>query len=337
MRVVYGGAAVCLVALLGARTIRGRASTQTTNPSRPAAAPPNQAVLSVEAAVERDGFWYIVDARGHRIHVIDSTGTPLHSFGQRGRGPGEFNTPMTVARTGAYTFVAEMGRADISVFDAGGRFMRYLRVRGPCAQGNVAAMGTSGSTLYVLRRCVELPARIRLQVERSSDARILAVWNAVADTTPVTSRASLPIHVPVMAVNNSRLIIGDGTNACLKAVHLPDGAPEGTRCFSEVPRRPLPENEKQRLNARWRGRIAVPDSLPRMMAVALRDSMFAAQIPESAETTSWIELSWRFNPNQRVRALGRGPAERSFLGARTQLIATEHVDGMRLQVVPIAR
>jgi hypothetical protein len=294
-------------------------------------------VLSVEAAVERDGFWYVVDPRGHRIHVVDSTGAPVHSFGQRGRGPGEFITPMTIARNATHTFVAEMGRADISVFDAGGTFVRYLRVRGPCAQGNVAAMGTSGSTLYVLRRCVELPARIRLQVERSSDARILAVWNAVADTTPVVSRASLPIHVPVMAVSETRLIIGDGTSACLKAIHLPDGSPQGTRCFSEVPRRPLPEEEKQRLNARWGGRIAVPDSLPRVMAVALRDSIVAAQIPETAETTSWIALSWQFHPNQRVRALGRGPAQKSYLGARSQLIATEDVDGMRLQVVPIAR
>ena len=334
---VYGSAALCLIALLGARAIRARATTQTLSSPQPAAARPNQAVLSVEAAVEQDGLWYVVDARGHRIHVVDSTGTPLRSFGRRGRGPGEFNTPMTVARNATHTFVAEMGRADISVFDAGGQFVRYLRVRGPCAQGNVAAMGTSGSTLYVLRRCMELPARIRVQVERSSDARILAVWNAVADTTPVTSSASLPIHVPVMAVGNTRLIIGDGTNACLKAVRLPDGASQGTRCFSEVPRRPLPAEEKQKLNAKWRGRIAVPDSLPRLMAVALFDSILAAQIPETAETTSWIELSWRFNPNQRVRALGRGPAQKSFLGARTQLIATEDVDGMRLQMVPIAR
>jgi hypothetical protein len=334
---VYGSAALCLIALLGARAIRARATTQPTNAPQPAASRPNEAVLSVEAAVERDGFWYVVDARGHRIHVVDSTGTPLHSFGRRGSGPGEFNTPMTVARSATHTFVAEMGRADISVFDASGQFVRHLRVRGPCAQGNIAAMGIGGSTLYVLRRCVELPARIRLQVERSSDARILAVWHAVADTTPVTSRAGLPIHVPVMAVSDTRLIIGDGTNACLKAVRLPDGASQGTRCFSEVPRRPLPAEEKQKLNAKWRGRIAVPDSLPRLMAVVLRDSIVAAQIPETAETTSWIELSWRSNPNQYIHALGRGPAQKSFLGARSQLIATEDVSGMRLQVVPIAR
>ena len=294
-------------------------------------------MLSVEDAVERDGFWFVADARAHRIHVLDSLGRRLTSFGRKGRGPGEFNTPMIVARGATHTFVAEMGRADISVFDAAGQFSRYLRVRGPCAQGNVAAMATSAGTLYVLRRCVELPARIRLQVERSSEGGPLAVWNAVADTTPITSRGPLPIHVPLMAVNDARLLIGDGTTACLKAIRLPDGAPQGTRCFSEVSRRPVPEEERQQLNARWRGRIAVPDSLPRFMGVALRDSIVAAQIPETAETTSWIALSWRLQPNHRVRSVGRGPAQKSFLGARTQLIASEDVDGMRFQVVSIAR
>src|SRR5688572_18446708 len=215
MRWLYWSVALCLTAIFGARAIRSQSTNRATNTAQRPAIASHASVLSVEAAVEWDGLWYVVDARGHRIHVVDSTGTPLHSFGQRGRGPGEFSTPMTVARSATHTFVAEMGRADISVFDAGGQFVRYLRVRGTCAQGNVAAMGTSGNTLYVLRRCVELPARLRLQVERSSDASILAVWNAVADTTPVTSRASLPIHVPVMAVSDTRLIMGDGTNACL--------------------------------------------------------------------------------------------------------------------------
>jgi hypothetical protein len=337
MRWILGCLTLCGLALMGARAVRRPPMDSPGVSLQPAAVPVEAAVLSVENAVELAGRWYIADQRGHRVHVLDSTGVLQRSFGRRGQGPGEFIAPSRIAGNRAHTFVAEMGRPAISVFDSVGNFLRFLRVRGPCADGNVSAMAASGSALYVLRRCVELPRRIRLQVERSIDGGALKVWDVIADTTAIDASGGLPIHVPVLAVSETRLVMGDGTIACLRAVRLPDGAREESRCFSELPRQPVPAEERQRLTSRWAGRIEVPDSLPRVMAIGLRDSAIALQIPESAETTTWVEVRWRARPLDVVRALGRSAVEKSFLGPHSQLIAIDDAEGVRLQVVRLDR
>ncbi len=339
LRWVLGCLVIAAFALLGARAVRERRAREPAHelPVPAHASATLEDILSVESAAEIDRLWYLVDSKGHRIHVIDSLGALQRSIGRRGRGPGEFVAPTVVAANHAYTFVAELTRPEISVFDSAGGFVRFLRVNGACADGTVTAMSTAGLDLYVLRRCIELPARIRLQVERSRNGGPLTQWNVVADTIVIDQNGSVPIHVPLMAVDERRLVMGEGTDACLHVVRLPGGESAGQRCFGELSRQPMPPEVYTKLSARWGGRVQVPDSMPRVLAVGLRDTSIAVQIPETFETATWIELPWRARPFDRVRTLGRAAMQKSFLGQHSQLVIFDDVDGVRVEVIPLAR
>jgi hypothetical protein len=123
----------------------------------------------------------------------------------------------------------------------------------------------------------------------------------------------------------------------LHVVALPNGQLLPRRCINELSRRALPAIERQRLEQSWRGRVAVPDSLPRVLGIALLDSTLAVQVPETMETASWLELHWMARPFERIRQLGQGQLEKSFVGQLTQLIIFDDIEGVRVQVVPLER
>jgi hypothetical protein len=294
-------------------------------------------MASVDDATRAGDRWYVVDGLAHQIHVLDSTGHHLRSFGREGRGPGEFLGPTLVAANEAQVFVAEISRPAISVFDAAGTFVRHLRAPGDCTTGGVVAMSVDVTTLYVLRRCLELPRRVRYQVERSHAGEALSIWEAVGDTVQVERAGGVPMDFPVMAVGAGRLLLGDGGNACLRIVRLADGSHEGERCLHEIPRHPMPAAERERLAARTRGRMSVPDSLPRILRAMATDSHLVVQVVDGLETSSWHELPWIANQQMPARTLGRPHVRNSFYAHGSQLTAWDDTTGVRIEVLRVSR
>jgi hypothetical protein len=260
----------------------------------------------------------------------------MRSIGRRGRGPGEFTVPHQVAVGMTKVYVSELGRPAISVFDSTGRFLRYLRTRGSCPAARVDAMSAQGSDLYVLRRCME-PDRVRFQIERSLSDGPLEVWPAVADTTPIPKGGPLPLNMPLFGVFGRRLVLGDANEGCFRIVRLPDGQPTGRRCLHELERRAMPRDKWERLARRARGRIAIPDSLPRVVNLMLLDSTILVQAVESFDTSRWLEVSFEPQKRSRVRQLGSASAAHSFVNGRARLMAWDEPNGIRIEVVPIER
>lgn len=288
-------------------------------------------VLEVADAAFGGDRWYLADPTANRIHVLDRDARYVRGFGRSGRGPGEFHGPAVLAATPTQVYVAERGRPDVSVFDSAGRFRVLLRVPPGC-RGNVARMVTVGSDLYVLRRCIELPERIWYRVERSASGGALDVMTTVADTIGLPP-AGVPVHFPLFAADTGRLVLGDGGRLCLRIFRLPDGHPQGERCLTEIPRRPMPEAERRRAEQRARGRVVVPDSLPRIVGLVLTDTGLVVQRVDDVEHATWLTLPWAAGAAGRAQPIGRQRVEQSFIAPGVQLVARTVDAGTRLEVV----
>lgn len=72
-------------------------------------------------------FIYVSDTNNKRVQVFDLGGDPLFSFGEQGKGPGQFNFPYGIAGDNqGKVYVADMYNANISVFDSKGEFIEYF-------------------------------------------------------------------------------------------------------------------------------------------------------------------------------------------------------------------
>jgi DNA-binding beta-propeller fold protein YncE len=68
---------------------------------------------------------YVTDCARHQVLVCDLRGAVLFKFGQRGRGPGEFNFPTHVTVDGqGRIYVTDSLNCRVQVFDAAGKFLR---------------------------------------------------------------------------------------------------------------------------------------------------------------------------------------------------------------------
>jgi hypothetical protein len=89
-----------------------------------------------------DDELFIVEPRGHRISVLDTTLAVLRMIGRFGEGPGELQSPINIDRTPlGRVAVAEVGNSRISVFETDGRFVATYRPSG--RRGVLALTDTS--------------------------------------------------------------------------------------------------------------------------------------------------------------------------------------------------
>ena len=81
--------------------------------------------LPTDLAVASDGSLYITDGYGNtRVHHFSPDGELLHSWGQPGAGPGEFNLPHSVWEDAeGRVWVADRENGRIQIFDADGGFL----------------------------------------------------------------------------------------------------------------------------------------------------------------------------------------------------------------------
>ncbi len=72
-----------------------------------------------DVVVDPTGNVYVVDSGNHRIQKFDANGKFLAKWGTRGSGPGQFETPISIAldSTGKFAYVADKGNHRIQKFD----------------------------------------------------------------------------------------------------------------------------------------------------------------------------------------------------------------------------
>jgi DNA-binding beta-propeller fold protein YncE len=85
-----------------------------------------------DVAFDREGNIYVTDGYGNsRVLKFDKYGNPLLGWGMKGTGPGQFDTPHTIAIDDDLVYVGDRENARIQVFDINGRFLREWRVGHP--------------------------------------------------------------------------------------------------------------------------------------------------------------------------------------------------------------
>jgi hypothetical protein len=84
-----------------------------------------------DLAAAPDGSLFIAGSREHKVFKFDARGNLVKSFGQKGQGPGDFNSPGDLSvLDGKYLVVGEYPLANrISLFELDGKFDRILTTR----------------------------------------------------------------------------------------------------------------------------------------------------------------------------------------------------------------
>ena len=85
-----------------------------------------------DVAWDRDGNVYVTDGYGNsRVLKFDKYGNKLLGWGMKGSGPGQFDTPHTIAIDGDLVYVGDRENARIEIFDTSGRFLRQWSLGHP--------------------------------------------------------------------------------------------------------------------------------------------------------------------------------------------------------------
>ena len=99
-----------------------------------------------------------------RVAKVDKDGNWLKSWGDRGKEPGQFNTPHSIASdANGNVYVADRGNHRIQVFDGDGKFLRQITIDVPVPAGAKPAIGKipdeammAGGTFYARLAVVAL-------------------------------------------------------------------------------------------------------------------------------------------------------------------------------------
>jgi DNA-binding beta-propeller fold protein YncE len=96
-----------------------------------------------DMAWDADGNAYISDGYiNSRVAKIDKDGNWLKSWGEPGGGPGQFNTPHSIAVDAqGRVYVADRGNRRIQVFDSEGTFLRQITIDVPAGPNARPAIG----------------------------------------------------------------------------------------------------------------------------------------------------------------------------------------------------
>src|SRR5689334_8612588 len=139
-----------------------------------------------------DGTIYISDGYvNSRVAKISKDGDWIKSWGQRGKGPGEFNLVHTIAADAkGNIYVGDRNNRRIQVFDGDGNFQREIKINvpfdenaRPAAASRPAPLGRSASRRRRTRCCtVRIPIRAASTSCRST-AKCWACWACRASSS----------------------------------------------------------------------------------------------------------------------------------------------------------
>ena len=96
-----------------------------------------------DVAWDKAGNTFISDGYiNSRVAKVDKDGNWLKSWGDRGKGPGQFNTPHSIATdVKGNVYVADRGNHRIQVFDGDGKFLRQFTIDVPVPPDAKPAIG----------------------------------------------------------------------------------------------------------------------------------------------------------------------------------------------------
>lgn len=93
---------------------------------------------SISSVCEDDaGNFYVLDRMEFRVHRFSPEGRPLGTFGRKGQGPGDLETPASVVFTAAGELALLEDLSHVSFFDTEGAFRRRLGLNGRLGLGYV--------------------------------------------------------------------------------------------------------------------------------------------------------------------------------------------------------
>src|SRR5690349_9509868 len=113
------------------------------HPKPPLASEPGRFRQVTDVAFDKDGNTFISDGYiNSRVAKVDKDGNWLKSWGDRGKEPGQFNTPHSIATDAAgHVYVADRGNHRIQVFDGEGKFLRQFTIDVPAPPDARPAIG----------------------------------------------------------------------------------------------------------------------------------------------------------------------------------------------------
>lgn len=119
-------------------------------------------LISPSRVLTAGAIVYVLDGRAPRLMAIDlATGRLLWSYGHRGRGPGEFEAPQSMARwPGGGIVVADAATGRMTVIDEHGQLSTDIRPRAPAVPFDICVLGDS-SVLVVGARPNGMFSRFR--------------------------------------------------------------------------------------------------------------------------------------------------------------------------------
>jgi DNA-binding beta-propeller fold protein YncE len=106
-----------------------------------------------DVAWDAAGNAYISDGYiNSRVAKVDKNGNWVRSWGEPGTGPGQFNTPHSIAVDAqGNVYVADRGNRRIEVFDGDGRFLRQIAIDVPAPPNARPAIGNMPTDPSALR------------------------------------------------------------------------------------------------------------------------------------------------------------------------------------------
>ncbi|MGC1105364.1 MAG: peptidyl-alpha-hydroxyglycine alpha-amidating lyase family protein, partial [Candidatus Acidiferrales bacterium] len=106
-----------------------------------------------DVAWDAEGDAYISDGYiNSRVAKVDKNGNWLMSWGEPGTGPGQFNTPHSIAVDAqGNVYVADRGNRRIQVFDGEGKFLRQITIDVPAPPDARPAIGNAPANPAALK------------------------------------------------------------------------------------------------------------------------------------------------------------------------------------------
>ena len=82
-----------------------------------------------DVAVSRDGKIFVVDGVNHKIRVFNQKGKLISSFGSKGSGDGQFNSPLGIdIDSSGRLYIADSGNRRVQIFSPVGKFVAKINL-----------------------------------------------------------------------------------------------------------------------------------------------------------------------------------------------------------------
>ena len=179
------------------------------HPNPPLPAEPGRFRQVTDIALDAADNTFISDGYiNSRVAKVDKDGNWIKSWGERGTGPGQFNTPHAIAIDAkGNVYVADRGNHRIQVFDSDGNFLRQIVIDVPVPPDAKPAIGNIPSEAPISRPAPSRRARRGPSASRRRRTRCSTAPTPVraASTSSVSTARSRHARAKRQAARTVRL------------------------------------------------------------------------------------------------------------------------------------